>query len=193
MKTQVHIWHVEITDPSLIPEIPDSENHRYELKKVDVVLPEFNRFLYVAVGAQWQWHSRLGWTYDDWQEFLNQPDTETWVAYREGTPIGYFEVQGQENQSAEICYFGLLPEFIGQGYGRYLLEDAIKKAWTIAGKRVWLHTCTLDHPQALPNYLARGFRVFLEEDFIDELPDEAIQPWPGANKPRSIPRDSAGA
>ena len=63
-----------------------------------------------------------------------------------------------------------------------LLEDAIANAWRLGGRRVWLHTCSLDHPQALNNYLARGFKVFHEETVIDDLPDTPIQPWIGANK-----------
>ncbi|HIG42765.1 MAG: GNAT family N-acetyltransferase [bacterium] len=190
MKTKVHVWHLEMTEQLPVAELPNPERRHYELRKVDTALPEFNRFLYLAVGADWQWHMRLGWTYADWQKFLTEPNTETWVAYDQGTPLGYFELQEQGLGSAEICYFGLLPEFIGQGYGRCLLEDAISKAWAIGGKRVWLHTCTLDHPQALPNYLARGFSVFDEEDFDDDLPDEPIQPWLEANKPHATSQSS---
>ena len=67
-------------------------------------------------------------------------------------------------------------------FRKNLLEDAIARAWVGGGKRVWLHTCTLDHPKALSNYLARGFEVFKEEDLEDEVPDGPVQPWPGANK-----------
>ncbi len=179
----VHVWHLEITDASIIP-AQICIDPGYELKKVDAVLPEFNRFLYIAVGSKWQWYMRLSWTYDEWQQFLSKPTTETWVAYRNGTPIGYFELECQPGQSTEICYFGLLPDFIGMGFGKKLLEDAIHKAWQLGGRRVWLHTCTLDAPQALPNYLGRGFKVFMEEDLVDTVPDEPIQPWPQANKPK---------
>ena len=180
MKQHVHVWHVEITDPTKLPE--PSSGERYILNKVDTVLPEFNRFLYVAVGSPWQWYMRLTWTYKEWLTFLKKPDVETWVAYRDGTPLGYFELEAQGN-STEICYFGLLPQFVGQGYGKLLLSDAIHRAWQLSGKRVWLHTCNLDAPQALANYLARGFTVFKEEDFEDELPDEPLQPWHNARKP----------
>ena len=126
---------------------------------------------------------RLSWSYEKWQKFVQNESTQTWVAYQNGTPIGYFELEAQARQSTEICYFGLLPEFIGKGYGKNLLQDAIHKAWQLGGKRVWLHTCTLDASQALSNYLGRGFKVFKEEDIIDNIPDAPIQPWPGANKP----------
>ena len=189
MKKNVHVWHVEITDPSRIT--PPHPNKPYELRKADTALPEFNRMLYVAVGAPWLWYERLQWSYQEWISFLQRPTTETWVAYKGATPIGYFELEAQAAGSAEICYFGLLPEFIGKGFGGHLLRDAINKAWQLGGKRVWLHTCTLDHPQALPNYLARGFEVFKEEDITANLPDDPIQPWIRAAKPEiSGGRDS---
>lgn len=181
MKKNVHVWHVEITDSGQItPPLPDTP---YELRRGATCLPELNRMLYVAVGAQWLWYERLGWSYQKWQRFLSRPNTQTWVAYNGATPVGYFELEAQPAGAAEICYFGLLPEFIGKGFGGHLLRDAIDKAWQLGGKRIWLHTCTLDHPRALPNYQARGFQVFKEEDIVVNIPDEAIQPWQGANKP----------
>jgi GNAT superfamily N-acetyltransferase len=78
-------------------------------------------------------------------------------------------------------HFGLLPGFIGRGLGGELLTAATSRAWEMGAGRVWVHTCTLDHPQALPNYRARGFHVFHTEEKLEELPDEPLQPWPGAN------------
>lgn len=126
---------------------------------------------------------RLEWSWQAWWDFLNRPNVETWVAYQGATPVGYFELEQQDHGQAEIAYFGLLPDFVGKGLGRQLLEDAIAKAWALAESRIWLHTCTLDHPAALPNYLARGFRVFKEEDFEDLVPAAELESWPGANKP----------
>jgi GNAT superfamily N-acetyltransferase len=81
----------------------------------------------------------------------------------EAEPAGYFELRQHEDGSVEIAYFGLLPNFIGRGWGKYLLTRAVDTAWSLDPKRVWLHTCTLDHPAALPNYLKRGFRRVREE------------------------------
>ncbi len=182
MRKKIKVWHVEITHAEKIPVPRDSSECPYELKQVKHNLPEFNRFLYLAVGAKWCWYMRLSWSYQQWVEFLSRSGVVTWVAYIEGTPIGYFELEKQKDGNVEIAYFGLISEFIGQGYGRSLLEDAIRTAWELGGKRVWLHTCTLDHPQALSNYLARGFEIFKEEEFEDDIPDEKIQPWPAALK-----------
>jgi GNAT superfamily N-acetyltransferase len=82
------------------------------------------------------------------------------------TPAGYFELREHDDGSAEIAYFGLLPAFIGRGWGKYLLTRATQAAWELGPNRVWLHTCTLDHPSALPNYLKRGFRPVRSEVYM---------------------------
>lgn len=179
MRTEIHVWHLEITDPD---RIPGKSERRYSLQRLDAVVPELARFLYLAVGAPWKWYMRLGWEYRQWQNRLQDSRVQIWIAYDQGAPVGFFELESQAGDSVEICYFGLLPQFIGQGYGKALLEDAIQKAWQLGGKRVWLHTCSLDHPNALANYKNRGFSVFKEEDVTDNIPDTPIQPWPGANK-----------
>jgi len=97
------------------------------------------------------------------------------------TPVGYFELARQGGDDIEIAYLGLLPRFIGQGFGGILLTAAASRAWELGANRVWVHTCTLDHPQALSNYQARGFRVYRIEETIEDLPDQPLEPWPGAS------------
>ncbi len=156
------------------------------LLKASVPSPELGRFLYTSVGGDWYWRERLGWTWRRWHDWLARPEVETWVAYQRGTPAGYFELEAQPAGSSQITYFGLFPAFIGQGLGGYLLTQAIERAWQMQPDvgRVWVHTCSLDHQGALPNYLARGFRVFKEEDHPVSLPDTPPGPWPGAERPR---------
>ena len=177
---QVHVWHLEMTKP---PETKPRHEKLYALKQTETPLPELNRFLYVTVGAPWMWYMRLNWSWQEWTDYLILNGVETWVAYHGATPVGYFELVPQSGDQAEIAYFGLIPEFVGQGFGKALLEDAIDKAWQLAKQRIWLHTCTLDHPAALANYLARGFRVFKEEDVKEMIPSESLEAWPGADKP----------
>jgi GNAT superfamily N-acetyltransferase len=105
---------------------------------------------------------------------------ETWVAYLAGTPAGYFELEAQAEGNVEITYFGLLPQFIGRGLGGPLLTATVERAWAMGARRVWVHTCSLDHPSALPGYQARGFRVFEVEHAEQDLPDTPPGPWPGA-------------
>ena len=124
---------------------------------------EFNRFLYEFVGAPWQWVDKLGWNKQQWKQYAEADSLRTWVAYKYGSPAGYYELQFQENGDVEIAYFGMAKLFIGKGHGGYLLSHALKTAFDSGVKRVWVHTCTLDHPNALNNYLARGLRIYREE------------------------------
>ncbi|MDA0273321.1 MAG: GNAT family N-acetyltransferase, partial [Proteobacteria bacterium] len=180
MKKEIHVWHLEITDPHLIPTAPASG--RYVLNQLHQPTPEVARFLYLSVGAPWTWYMRLHWTWAQWQTRIDEVGVSFWLASCDGMPIGYFEFEQQTRGVVEICYFGLLPQYIGQGHGKALLNDAVYLAWQTGGRRVWLHTCNLDHPSALPNYQARGFQLFKEEDFVLDIPDEPIQPWHGAQK-----------
>lgn len=156
------------------------------LVRAEAASPEFGRFLYTAVGGAWFWRDRLAWTWEEWLARLDRPEVETWVLYSRGTPAGYFELEAQPQRSAQIIYFGLLPSFLGRGLGGYLLTRAVERAWRMQPEveRVWVHTCSLDHPSALPNYLARGFTVFNEETTVLNLPDTPPGPWPGARSPR---------
>ncbi len=140
-------------------------------------LPEWNRFFYVAVGRPWQWTDRLPWPREKWLAWIDRPELETWVAYHRGTPVGYFELERQADANVEVAYFGLLPQFTGRGFGGALLNRVIQRAWQDGTRRVWLHTCTLDHPAALGNYLARGFRQFKEETEARELSDAVDRAW----------------
>lgn len=124
---------------------------------------QFNRFLYQLVGAQWNWVDKLSWSDEMWKNYAESENLRTWVAYVGGVPAGYFELQMQENQAVEIAYFGLAPKFIGQGFGGYLLTRAVELAWDWGAARVWLHTCSLDHPRALDNYKVRGFKLYRTE------------------------------
>lgn len=120
-----------------------------------------NRFLYVEVGDKWRWHDRLSWSEQRWRDYAEADNLRTWVAYVEGSPAGYFELQRQANNEVEICSFGLTPSFIGKGLGGHFLTLAIEQAWLWEGtQRVLLNTCSLDHPAALANYRARGMQVY---------------------------------
>jgi GNAT superfamily N-acetyltransferase len=123
----------------------------------------FFRYLYREVGRAFHWTDRLAWSDQAVREYLAAPGVSIWLMSLEGAPAGYFELKRQDDGSVEIAYFGLLPEAIGRGWGKYLLTRAVQAAWGTGAQRVWLHTCTLDHPAALPNYLKRGFRPFREE------------------------------
>jgi ribosomal protein S18 acetylase RimI-like enzyme len=179
LKREVTTYYLEMTDPrELRPaRTPAVE---FEVRRAGVPVPELNRFLYTAVGGEWYWTDRLPWSYQQWLDYLSRPEVETWVGYVGGTPAGYFELETQPGGDVELAYFGLLPQFIGQGLGGALLTRAVERAWAAGARRVWVHTCTLDAPVALAAYKARGFRVYREETAAQEMAERPPGPWPGA-------------
>ena len=183
MATTVTTYSLQMTDPSqLRPSRHDGTG--VDLERVGVLMPEYNRFFYTAIGCDWYWIDRLSWDYVRWVQWLDRSEIETWVAYVQGAPAGYYELEQQADKSVEIAYFGLMNQFIGQGLGGYLLSNAIRCAWQMPdAKRVWVHTCTLDHPNALAAYKARGLQIYREETHEQELPKQPVGPWPNANRP----------
>lgn len=179
--TKVTVYNLEMLDPDQLRPA-QRQPAGLEICQAQIPLPELNRFLYASVGGDWHWHMRLTWDYARWMEVLTQPGYETWVATVYGTPAGYFELEPQDDGNIEIAYFGLMTPFMGRGIGGRLLTTAIERAWQKGARRVWVHTCTLDHPSALANYQARGMRLFLEENEEVELPGETPGPWPGAKR-----------
>lgn len=188
MSTSVTTWFLEQTDPGLLrpARVPD-ESSGVRIARAGVPSPEFSRFLYTAVGADINWIDRLGWTHAEWAEFLAHPGVETWVAYEHGTPAGFIELNGQDSGTVEVGYFGLLAAFRGRGIGGHLLSVGLARAWDLAARvpgreptrRVWLHTCSLDGPHAMDNYVRRGLRLY--DTRVSQEPDTPTPgPWPGA-------------
>src|SRR3954470_7914773 len=128
----------------------------------------FNRDLYFRVGEQWEWSDKRPWLDEQWRQYASAPELRTFAAYYDGALAGYYELRRDTEAGVEIAYFGLLPQFIGRGLGSALLTSAIEQAWSRRGeaapKRVWVHTCNRDHPQALANYQARGMMVYKVEE-----------------------------
>jgi GNAT superfamily N-acetyltransferase len=161
----VTTYYLEMNDPShLVPK--KIANKNFTLAQVEIPLPELNRFFYTLVGRDWCWCDKLNWTEQQWREWVDRPDLQTWVAYLSGTPAGYFELERQAQENVEIAYFGLVPHFIGKGLGGALLTRAVEQAWQMNASRVWVHTCTLDSAAALSNYLARGFQVYRQKTHL---------------------------
>ena len=127
------------------------------------------RALYHEVGEAYHWRDRLAWSDDALAAHLARPDVEVWVLRAAGERAGYAELVRHDDGSVEIAYFGLRAPFHGRGLGGHLLTATARRAWALGATRVWLHTCTLDGPAALPNYLARGFTPYRTERYKVEL------------------------
>ena len=134
------------------------------VKKIN---PDFqlNKFFYKQVGKKHRWLDRLSWSDEKWINYISNKNLETYLITEKEDLAGFFELlYNPELKETEISYFGLLEEYIGKGIGGYALSEAIKRCFKKDIKRVWLHTCTLDHPNALKNYIARGMTVFKKEN-----------------------------
>ncbi|MCB9454469.1 MAG: GNAT family N-acetyltransferase [Anaerolineaceae bacterium] len=131
------------------------EVHVYRAKMPDVTL---YRALYHGVGEAWRWRDRLLLSDSELAAALAEPGREVHVLYVDSAPAGYVELV-LADKAVEIAYFGLFPAYLGRGLGKHLLSCGIERAWAMGGERIWLHTCNLDAPHALANYLKRGFQV----------------------------------
>ena len=124
------------------------------------------RRLYRDVGRAWHWRDRDSLTDEQLSALLTSPDIAVWECLVGDDSAGFFELARQDDGSVEIAYFGLIDRFFGLGLGGAMLTRAAQEAWAMNATRVWLHTCTLDSPHALPNYKARGFTEFRQETYV---------------------------
>ena len=135
--------------------------------KIELVNPsnfQLNKFFYKQIGKKHRWIDRLSWNEQVWRNYIDNSRVSTYVIKEKSNLAGYFEqIYNEQNNEYEIAYFGILEEFRSKKYGSYLLSNAIKSKLKDGAKRVWVHTCSLDHKNAIKNYLARGMKVFKEE------------------------------
>ena len=125
---------------------------------------QINKFFYKNIGKDHRWADRLVWTDKQWIEYVSNQKVKTYILKIKDDLAGYFELIFHEDKNEiEIAYFGLLKEYQNKKFGSYLLSTAIKKSFSLNAKRVWLHTCSLDHKNALNNYIARGMKIFKKE------------------------------
>ena len=160
--TDITVYYLQMHSPAEL--VPGGDAPGLLITEARVKQWPLNRFLYQYVGGPWDWKDKLSWSEPQWQAYAEADDLRTWVAYSEGSPAGYFELQKQPGNEVEIKYFGLAQAFIGKGLGGKLLTSAIEQAWAWGEvSRVWVHTCSLDHPGALANYQARGLQLYKTE------------------------------
>jgi GNAT superfamily N-acetyltransferase len=151
------------------PSLP-SPAAKLALMRVERCTLSFYRYLYVTVGSPWLWFERRQWRDERLRNHLARPTVEISVLYAGGVPAGYYEIERAKTGDVELCYFGLAPDFIGHGFGAYFLQAALDSAWQPGTRRVWVHTCTYDHPRALGMYQRAGFQVYRRRDVIFDDP-----------------------
>ena len=160
---KVDRYYLEINSIKNLNEVI-SPKQNLIIEKISPPNIELNKFFYKNIGKKHRWVDRLVWDNLKWMSYLENKDVHTYILKLNTDLVGYFEIiKDEKNNSVEIAYFGLLDKYIGQKLGGYLLSEAIKICFDKNHKRVWVHTCTLDHKNALKNYLKRGMTIFKEE------------------------------
>jgi len=139
----------------------------------------FYRYLYGEVGRDWFWYERLSMDDTDLSVIIHDKQVEIYVLYVGGVPAGYCELDRRHKNDIELAYFGLIPEFIGRGLGAYFLRWGIDIAWNYRPNKLWVHTCSEDHVNALPTYQKAGFEPYKQE--IVELNDPVFLDWMNNN------------
>ena len=139
----------------------------YSLSLIDPINFQLNKFFYKNIGKKHKWVDRLAWSEEKWINYVSSENVKTYILKHKNDLAGFFElIFHLEKNETEIAYFGVLKEYQNKKLGSYLLSEAIKIAFSIGTSRVWVHTCSLDHKNALNNYLSRGMKIFKSETLI---------------------------
>ena len=134
---------------------------QYSLSLIDPINFQLNKFFYKNIGKNHKWIDRLSWTEEKWINYVSSKNVQTFVCKNKDDLVGFFElIFHPEKNETEIAYLGILEEYQNKKLGSYLLSEAIQKSFENKVKRVWVHTCTLDHKNALNNYISRGMKIF---------------------------------
>ena len=163
MTQEVQRNYLEINSIKDLNKVVDpSEN--YSLNLLEPINFQLNKFFYKNIGKKHKWIDRLIWTENQWIDYISSKNVKTYIFKYKNDLAGFFElIFHTEKKEVEIAYFGLLEEFQNKKLGSYLLSQAIKKSFEENINRVWVHTCSLDHKNALNNYIDRGMKIFKTE------------------------------
>ena len=163
MTQEVQRNYLEINSIQDLNEVIEP-NRDYSLNLLEPTNFQLNKFFYKNIGKKHKWIDRLVWADVQWINYVSSEKVKTYVFKFKDDLAGFFElISNSEKKEIEIAYFGLLEEFQNKKLGSYLLSQAIQRSFKGSIDRVWLHTCSLDHKNALNNYLARGMKIFKTE------------------------------
>ena len=139
-------------------------NDDYSISLLKPINFQLNKFFYKNIGKKHHWIDRLIWDEKDWTQYVSDEKVKTYVLKKKEDLVGYFElIIHKDKNEVEIAYLGLLEEYQNKKLGSHLLSSAIKNSFDCNPQRVWVHTCSLDHKNALANYIARGMKIFKKE------------------------------
>ena len=139
----------------------------YSVNLLDPINFQLNKFFYKNIGKKYRWVDRLAWMESQWIDYVSNEKVKTYIFKHNDDLAGFFElIFHTEQKEVELAYFGLLDQYQNKKLGSYLLSEAIKKSFDDNINRVWVHTCTLDHKNALSNYIARGMKIFKTETIV---------------------------
>ncbi|MDA9631471.1 GNAT family N-acetyltransferase [Candidatus Pelagibacter sp.] len=163
MTQEIKRSYLEINSIEDLEQVPKpSEN--YSIILLDPINFQLNKFFYKKIGKKHRWVDRLVWMESKWIDYVSNKRVKTYVFKYNDDLAGFFELIFHfEKKEVEIAYFGLLEEYQNKKLGSYLLSQAIKKSFIKSINRVWVHTCSLDHKNAMNNYISRGMKVFKTE------------------------------
>lgn len=163
MKKEIERNYLEINSLEELNEI-NILSEDYSIKIVEPRDFQLNKFFYKNVGKNHHWIDRLIWTDQQWSNYTSDNKVKTYILKNKDDLAGYFElISHKDKKEVEIAYLGLLEEYYNKKLGSYLLSAAIRNSFSDKTKRVWVHTCSLDHQNALNNYLSRGMKIFKKE------------------------------
>jgi len=166
VKEKIFRTYLEIKSFKEFKEVKKPSEY-YFVELVDPKDFQLNKFFYKKIGKNCQWIDRLVWTDLDWTKYISDEKLFTYILKDKEEMAGYFELLFNQNtKEAEIAYLGVLEEYIEKKLGGYLLSEAINKSFAMESSRIWVHTCSLDHKNALQNYLSRGMKIFKSETLI---------------------------
>ena len=163
MTEEVKRNYLEINSPKDLKE-GNKLSEDYSLSLINPINFQLNKFFYKTIGKNHKWVDRLAWSEEKWITYVSSKNVKTYVFKFKDDLVGFFElIFHQEKNETEIAYFGILKEYQNKKLGSYLLSEAIKKSFENKVNRVWVHTCSLDHKNALNNYISRGMKIFKTE------------------------------
>ena len=160
---EINRFYLEIKNIKELKKV-NLENNELKVKLLKKIDFNLNKFFYKQIGQNHRWTDRLSWNDNMWVNYVSDQSVNTFVLMHNKNLAGYFErIYNKQSNEFEIAYFGILHEYRNKKFGAYLLSKAIELSFKDDAKRVWVHTCTFDHKNAIKNYLSRGMKIFKEE------------------------------